>query len=86
MSSPWASSQARATCAGVASASDATHPVVGELTLTYEMLELSADSGLAIMAYTAEPGSNSAEALDLLGSWTATIDVPDAATASETAS
>ena len=62
------------------------HPVVGELTLTYEMLELSADSGLAIMAYTAEPGSNSAEALDLLGSWTATIDVADAATASETAS
>ena len=50
------------------------------------MLELSADSGLAIMAYTAEPGSNSAEALDLLGSWTATIDVADAATASETAS
>lgn len=62
------------------------HPEVGELTLTYEMLELSADSGLAIMAYTAEPGSNSAEALDLLGSWTATIDVADAATASETAS
>ena len=62
------------------------HPVVGELTLTYEMLELSADSGLAIMAYTSEPGSNSAEALDLLGSWTATIDVADAATASETAS
>ena len=62
------------------------HPVVGDLTLTYEMLELSADSGLAIMAYTAEPGSKSAEALDLLGSWTATIDVADAATASETPS
>ena len=50
------------------------------------MLELSADSGLALMAYTAEPGSKSAEALDLLASWTATIDVADAATASETAS
>ena len=62
------------------------HPVVGDLTLTYEMLELSADSGLAIMAYTAEPGSKSAEALDLLASWTATIDVADAATAAETAS
>ena len=62
------------------------HPVVGDLTLTYEMLELSADSGLAIMAYTAEPGSMSAETLDLLGSWTATIDVADAATASKTAS
>jgi hypothetical protein len=62
------------------------HPVVGELTLTYEMLELSADSGLAVLTYTAEPGSKSAEALDLLGSWTATIDAADAATASETAS
>ena len=60
------------------------HPVVGELTLTYEMLDLSADSGLAILTYTAEPGSKSAEALDLLGSWIATIDVADAATASET--
>ncbi len=62
------------------------HPVVGDLALTYEMLELSADSGLAVLTYTAEPGSKSAEALDLLGSWTATIDVADAATASETAS
>jgi hypothetical protein len=50
------------------------------------MLELSADSGLAVLTYTAEPGSKSAEALDLLGSWSATIDVADAATASETAS
>jgi hypothetical protein len=50
------------------------HPLVGELSLTYEMLELSADSGLVILTYTAEPGSKSAEALDLLASWTATID------------
>jgi len=53
------------------------HPVVGDLTLTYEMLELSADSGLAIMAYTADPGSRSAEALDLLASWTVTIEAAD---------
>jgi hypothetical protein len=62
------------------------HPVVGELTLTYEMLDLSADNGLAVLTYTAEPGSKSAEALDLLASRTATIEVADAATASETAS
>ena len=54
------------------------HPVVGELTLTYEMLDLSADSGLAVLTYTAEPGSKSAEALDLLASWTATIEATDA--------
>jgi hypothetical protein len=31
-----------------------------------------ADDGLTIAAYSAEPGSRSAEALDLLASWTAT--------------
>jgi transcriptional regulator with XRE-family HTH domain len=61
------------------------HPVVGDLSLTYEMLDLSADSGLVIVAYTAEPGSKSAEALDLLASWTATPDEADAAEASERA-
>ena len=62
------------------------HPVVGDLRLTYEMLDLSADSGLAILTYTAEPGSKSAEALDLLASWTATLDAADAAERSERAS
>ena len=61
------------------------HPVVGDLALTYEMLELSADSGLAVLTYTAEPGSKSAEALDLLGSWTGTIDEAEASETSERA-
>jgi MmyB-like transcription regulator ligand binding domain len=50
------------------------HPVVGDLSLTFEMLELRADPGLTILTYTAEPGSKSEEALDLLASWTATLD------------
>jgi hypothetical protein len=50
------------------------HPVVGELTLTYNRMELSADPGLAITIYTAEPGTTSAEALSLLGSRAATSD------------
>ena len=33
------------------------HPVVGELELSYEVMELSADAGLTITVYTAEPGS-----------------------------
>jgi hypothetical protein len=49
------------------------------------MLDVSADSDLAILTYTAEPGSKSAEALDLLASWTATIDEADAAETSERA-
>ncbi|RCK61917.1 helix-turn-helix transcriptional regulator [Microbacterium sorbitolivorans] len=45
------------------------HPVVGELTLVYEELSVTADPGLTLMLYTAEPGSVSAERLALLASW-----------------
>ena len=48
------------------------HPVVGELDLVYESMELSADDGLSIAIFTAEPGSATQQALDLLASWTAT--------------
>ena len=37
-------------------------------------MELAADSGLRLAVFQAEPGSRSAEALDLLASWTATTD------------
>jgi len=48
------------------------HPVVGELTLAYESMELVTDPGLRLNAYTAEPGTPAHEALNLLASWTAT--------------
>ena len=48
------------------------HPVVGDLTLAYEALELAADSGQRILAYTAEPESPSEDALKLLATWCAT--------------
>jgi transcriptional regulator with XRE-family HTH domain len=50
------------------------HPDVGDLTLNYNRLDLAADHGLTIFTYTAEPGSRSEEALNLLGSWAATVD------------
>ena len=50
------------------------HPVVGDLTLTYEALDLAADGGLRISAYTAEPGTPSDDALKLLATWAATLD------------
>jgi hypothetical protein len=46
--------------------------VVDEVTLAYESMELTADNGLRLNAYVAEPGTPSAEALALLGSWAAT--------------
>ena len=48
------------------------HPVVGELTLGYEALELPADTGLTIMIYSAEPATPASDALNLLASWAAT--------------
>ena len=45
------------------------HPVVGELTLAYEELAVTAEDGMALLVYTAEPGSPSAERLQMLASW-----------------
>jgi transcriptional regulator with XRE-family HTH domain len=67
----WATHNVRFHTAGV---KHFHHPVVGELILSYNRLELAADPGLTISIYAAEPGSRSEEALMLLGSWAATID------------
>ncbi|MGO4471253.1 hypothetical protein AB4Y95_04915 [Arthrobacter sp. M-10] len=48
------------------------HPVVGDLELSYEAMELPANPGWTMFAYTAEPGSASDERLKLLASWAAT--------------
>ncbi|WP_445189972.1 helix-turn-helix domain-containing protein [Pseudonocardia sp. Cha107L01] len=48
-----------------------THPLVGDLDLDYEALEIAADPGLTIVAYTAAPDTPSQQALNLLASWTA---------------
>jgi transcriptional regulator with XRE-family HTH domain len=53
------------------------HPIVADITTTYNRMELAADPGLAITIYTAEPGTKSAEALSLLGSWAATPAQPE---------
>ena len=50
------------------------HPVVGDLTLAFEATDLAADEGLRVSAYIAQPGSASEDAMDLLASWSATLD------------
>ena len=45
------------------------HPLVGDMTLSYESMEITADPGSRLNAYVAEPGSPSAEAFNLLASW-----------------
>jgi len=56
------------------------HPLVGRLELTYEGMTLAADPDLVMFAFTADAGSKSEAALNLLASWTAT---PDQQTAGE---
>lgn len=53
------------------------HPVVGELRLTYESLDLPADN-LTLVAYSSQPGSDSEDKLRLLASWATTLNTtPD---------
>jgi transcriptional regulator with XRE-family HTH domain len=47
------------------------HQVVGDLSLAYEGLTLAADPGQTLIAFTAEPGSPSQQALSFLASWAA---------------
>jgi hypothetical protein len=54
------------------------HPVVGELHLSYDVLELPADPGLSLIAFSAEAGSPDDDALRLLASWAATHNPADA--------
>ena len=45
------------------------HPLVGEMTLQYETLRMPSEPDLFLSTYHAEPGTASAEALQLLASW-----------------
>ncbi len=49
------------------------HHEVGDITLSYEGLELTAEPGLSFLIYTAEPGSPSEQRLQLLASLAATV-------------
>ncbi len=72
----WASHNVRLHGTG---AKEFHHPVVGDLTLAWEGLELVAAPGLALTVYTAEPGSPSEEGLRLLASWAATQETASSA-------
>ena len=50
------------------------HPHVGEISLSFNRLDLAADHGLTLFTYAAESGSRSDDALMLLGSSAATAD------------
>ncbi|MCW2700499.1 MAG: transcriptional regulator, family [Blastococcus sp.] len=54
------------------------HPVVGDLTLAYEGMALTADPGQTLFTFTAEPGSPSQQALAFLASWATSPGAPTA--------
>ncbi|KDN72489.1 XRE family transcriptional regulator [Streptomyces olindensis] len=60
------------------------HPVVGDLELVHESLDLPGDEGLAITVYSADPDTPAADALKLLASWAATQNQAKAAAQSDT--
>ncbi|MGW1620859.1 MmyB family transcriptional regulator [Streptomyces sp. NPDC002172] len=48
------------------------HPLVGDLALPYEAMDLPSDPGLRLNFYTPEPDSREREALALLAGWVGT--------------
>ena len=48
------------------------HPIVGELNLTFQGMDLSSDRGLQMLVFSAEPGSTSYDGLQLLANWAST--------------
>jgi transcriptional regulator with XRE-family HTH domain len=58
------------------------HPVVGDLHLAFEAMALPADPGLYLVVYSPEPDSPTQEALKLLASWAAALELSELRTAS----
>jgi hypothetical protein len=54
------------------------HPVVGDLDLTFEAMDLTSEPGLQLLAFSAPRGSSSDDGLRLLATWAATaqLDTP----------
>lgn len=68
----WAAHNVRTHRAGI---KRLHHPLVGDLDLNFESAELTSQPGLILVIYTAGPGSSSADALALLGSLSADVDL-----------
>ncbi len=52
------------------------HPAVGDITLDFDAMELPAQPGLTLTAYSAAPGTPDHDALTLLATWAATETAP----------
>src|SRR3954470_7716869 len=75
----WASHDVRVHRTG---SKNVHHPVVGDLDLTFEAMDLTSEPGLQLLAFSAAPGSTSHDGLELLATWAATAQVESARTGS----
>lgn len=64
--SRWQSQNVRRHTSGT---KQVNHPIVGRMDLAYENLHLDADPDLAILTFSPEPGTPSADAMQLLNHW-----------------
>lgn len=71
----WASHDVREHRTGLKSVH---HPVVGDLDLSFETMDLASHQGLQLLAFSAAPGTPSHDGLRLLASWAATHLAPAA--------
>ena len=62
----WAAHDVRVHSTG---SKDVHHPVVGNLDLTFEAMDLTSEPGLRLLAFSAAPGSASRDGLQLLAAW-----------------
>jgi len=60
------------------------HPIVGDLDLTFEAMDLTSDRGLQLLAFSAVPGTASHDGLQLLATWAATQDISSASASGTT--
>lgn len=65
----WASHDVREHQTGLKSIH---HPIVGDLDLTFETMDIASERGLQMLIFTAPVGSQTHDALQLLASWAAT--------------
>ncbi|TFB54284.1 hypothetical protein [Cryobacterium tagatosivorans] len=72
----WASHIVRERRTGIKSIH---HPIVGDLDLTYEGMQLAAEPELLLLAYAGVPGSASSDGLQLLAGWVAGKEYPSGA-------
>jgi transcriptional regulator with XRE-family HTH domain len=73
----WASHDVRVHRTG---SKNVHHPVVGDLDLTFEAMDLTSEPGLQLLAFNAAIGSTSHDGLKLLATWAATAQLENTRT------